>query len=491
MGVIKRQGIKNIFITYVGVIIGAVSAIFLQPAFLSLTEYGFVRNLYNFSFLLSIALPLGLPNIILRFFPHYKDYKDVKQYFLGFILLYLFVASLISLAVFFVFKNSIVDLYKADSSLFITYFLCVIPYALIISLNSCITSFSQAVYKSTVPSFLNDVVSRLLVVLITVLYFYKWISFDVFVLLTVVIYFFITIILLFYLSKFDLISFKLKTGIFKEIGIKNLIPYGLILCVISFTSYGLKSIDAIFLGMSSLSNVAVYSIAVFLALFIEVPLGSVERISHSKIAENYSRGNYDEINKIYSESVKYLLVFGGFIFLGINACSKFIFDFLQPEYSQGIVLVQILSFGCLVNVSTGVNNAILYYTNHFKIGAILLVFAFAVTIVLDVIFIPLYGMPAAAIVTAFVSIMYNALKFIIIYKTFGFQPYTRESLKTVLLISIGFCIVLFLPSFTHYPAVNILINGSVISVFYTASVYKLKVIPEIFDTIKAKFIKSS
>ncbi len=339
------------------------------------------------------------------------------------------------------------------------------------------------------PSFLNDVVSRLLVVLVTVLYFYEWISFDVFVWLTVLIYLFITIILLFYLSKFDLISFKIRTGIFNEIGLKKLIPYGLILCVISFTSYGLKSIDAIFLGMSSLSNVAVYSIAVFLALFIEVPLGSIERISHSKIAENYAKGNYAEIDKIYSESVKYLLIFGGFIFLGINACSKFIFDFLQPEYSQGIILVQILSFGCLINVSTGVNNAILYYTNHFKMGAVLLVFAFTITVILDIIFIPKYGMPAAALVTAFVSIMYNVLKFAMIYKIFGFQPYDAGSLKTLTLIVVGFCIVLFLPTFTHYPVVNILINGSIISVFYIACVYKLNLIPEIFETLKSRFVK--
>lgn len=490
MGVIKRQGIKNIFITYVGVIIGAVSAIFLQPAFLSLTEYGFVRNLYNFSFLLSIALPLGLPNIILRFFPHYKDHKDVKEHFVGFILLYLFIASLISFAVFFIFKNTIIDLYKADSSLFVTYFFCVVPYALIISLNSCITCFSQAAYKSTVPSFLNDVVSRLLVILVTVLYFYKWISFDVFVLFTVLIYLFITIILLFYLAKFDLVSFKITTSVFKKIGLKNLISYGLILCLISFTSYGLKSIDAIFLGLSSLSHVAVYSIAVFLAMFIEVPLGAIERISHSKISENFSKGNFTEIDKIYSESVKYLLIFGGFIFLGINACSKFIFDFLQPEYSQGIILVQILSFGCLVNVSTGVNNAILFYTNHFKTGAMLLVFSFVVMVVLDVIFIPRYGMPAAALVTAFISIIYNVLKFAMIYKLYGFQPYNSASLKTLLLIALGFCIVLFLPTFTHYSVVNIIINGAIISVFYIGCVYKLNLIPEIFESIKTRFVRS-
>ena len=61
MGVIKRQGIKNLFITYFGVIIGAISTLYIQPELLSIDELGFTRNLYNFSFLLSLFIPLGLP----------------------------------------------------------------------------------------------------------------------------------------------------------------------------------------------------------------------------------------------------------------------------------------------------------------------------------------------------------------------------------------------------------------------------------------------
>lgn len=489
MGVIKRQGIKNIFITYIGVIIGAVSAIFLQPAFLTSTELGFTRNLYNFSFLLSIALPLGLPNIILRYFPQYKEGNDIKKYFFGFILFYFLIASVVSLSVFFIFKTSIIELYKTDSELFISYFFCVIPYSLIIALNSSITCYSQAVYKSTVPSFLNDVLSRLLVVLITVLYYYKIISFDLYVLFFVLIYFLVTIILVIYLKQFDLISFKIKKSVFNQIDIKKVISYGLILCVISFTSYGLKSIDAIFLGISSLSNVAVYSTAVFLAMFVEVPLGSIERISHSKIADNFSKGNYSEMEKIYSESVKYLLIFGGFIFLGVNACSKYIFEFLPEEYSQSIHLVMILSLGSLVNVSTGVNNAILFYTNHFKMGGVLLVLAFALTIVLDMLFIPTYGMTAAAIITATVSVIYNLVKYLMIYKEFGFQPYNFKSLKIFVIILLGFVITLFLPSLSDITILNIIINGSIISSVYIYLIYRINVIPEIFESIKTKFIK--
>ena len=119
----------------------------------------------------------------------------------------------------------------------------------------------------------------------------------------------------------------------------------------------------------------------------------------------------------------------------------------------------ILSIGCLVNVSTGVNNAILFYTSHFKMGGILLVLAFTLTVVLDMLFIPSYGMTAAAIITATVSVVYNVAKFLMIYKEFGFQPYDIKSLKIVVIILLGFVIALLLPSLSNMTVLNIFING--------------------------------
>ena len=489
MGVIKRQGIKNVFITYLGVIVGAISTLYIQPELLSIDELGFTRNLYNFSFLLSLAIPLGLPSIILKFYPEFKQKETLKDYILGFILIYFFVASIITISLFFIFKQYILQLYTTESHLFITYFFCVIPLTLIIALNSCITSFSQAVYKSTVPSFLNDVFSRLIVVLITILYYYKLISFNQYVTIYVLIYFIVTIIQITYLSSYGLISFKLKFSFFKNIDLKKVVYYGFFLCIISFASFGLRSIDSIFLGFYSLSNVAIYTTAAFLAMFIEVPLGAIDRISQSKIAESFLKNHTDEVAKIYSESVKYLLVLGGFLFLGINACSKYVFEFLPPEYSSSLHLVLILSFGSLVNVATGINSSILFFSHHYKKGCLLLFSIFLLTVVLDMLFIPTYGLEGAAIITASVSVIFNLSKFLFIYYKFHFQPYTLNSLKIVSVIIVGFVIVWFMPTFTKYSILNIIINGGLISLFYITCIYKLNIIPEIFTMLKSKISK--
>ncbi len=489
MGVIKRQGIKNLFITYTGVLVGAISTLYIQPELLSIDELGFTRNLYNFSFLLSLAIPLGLPSIILKFYPEFKQQDGLKDYILSFILIYFLIASLLTVSLFFVFKNYILQLYTTESHLFTTYFFCVIPLSLIIALNSCISCLSQSANKSTVPSFLNDVFSRLIVVIITVLYYYQVISFNQYVAIYVLIYFVVTLILISYLYSYGLISFKIKLSIFKLFDLKKVINFGLFLCIISFASFGLRSIDSIFLGFYSLSNVAIYTTAAFLAMFIEVPLGSLDRISQANITDNFLKNNMEEVSKIYSESVKYLLVLGGFMFLGINACSKYLFEFLPPEYSSSLHLVLILSFGSLVNVSTGLNSSVLNYSKYYKKGCLLLLSIFILTVMLDIIFIPTYGLLGAAIITASVSIIFNVSKFLFIYYTFKFQPYTINSLKIVGVIVVGFIIVLFIPSFTEYSILNIIINGSIISAFYIGCIYKLNIVPELFTMIKSKISK--
>lgn len=490
MGVIKRQGIKNVFITYLGVIVGAISTLYVQPELLSIDEFGFTRNLYNFSFLLSLAIPLGLPGIIAKFYPGFKANASLKDYVLGFILTYFFVAGIITVSVFLLLKNYILDLYAPESHLFISYFLCVVPLSLIIALNSCMTSFSQAAYKSTVPSFLNDVFSRLVVVLITVLYSFEFISFNQYVIVYILIYFMVTVILVIYLSRFGLISFKIKFSFFKEVDLKKMMNFGFYICVISFASFGLRSIDSIFLGFYSLGNVAIYTTAAFLAMFIEVPLGSLERISQARVTESFSKNNPAEVGKIYSESVKYLLVIGGFLFLGIIACAKYLFGFLPVAYSGSIPVVLILSFSSLVNVSTGINSTILLFSDKYKTACFMLVSVFILMIILDVLFIPTYGLIGAAVITCAISVLFNVSKLLFIYYEFGFQPYNLNSLKITGLIAAGFFIAFFLPAFTTNAFANMVISGTVISSFYIGCVYKLKVIPEIFDAIKAKFVKS-
>ena len=222
-----------------------------------------------------------------------------------------------------------------------------------------------------------------------------------------------------------------------------------------------------------------------------MPLGALERISHTKIADSFAKNNLTEIEKIYKDSVKYLLLIGGFLFIGINTCTKYVYEIgkLPNSYHDCINVVYIVSIGALVNISTGVNSAIMFYSKHYVLGTVLLVITLVITILLNVFLIPLFGIYGAAIASVAASLIYNLVKFIFIYRKFKFQPYTSRSFIIFLIIVVCTIIGYFFPEISDNSLVNLFVKGSVVATIYIAATYYLKLAPEIFDAIKLKVFK--
>jgi O-antigen/teichoic acid export membrane protein len=491
VGVIKRQGIKNTIITYIGIIIGAVNIIFIQPKLLTEEELGLTRLLYDFAYLIGLAVPLGLPNIIVKYFPFFKDKENKHNGFAGFVLFIFFIGFTISAAVLLILKPTITSYYEKDAALFVNYFSFIIPFTFIVSAITITTAYCQALFKSTIPSFLNDICLRLGTVVITILYFNKIISLDQYVYFFIGLYAIELIFIVGYIVLIDKVSLKPNKTMFQKHSSKQMLRFGLLLCLASFASIALRKIDVIILGASDLKLVAVYTTAIFIASFIEVPLGALERISHTKIADSFAKNNLHEIEKVYKDSVKYLLLIGGFLFIGINTCTKYVYQIgdLPASYLNCINVVYIVSFGALINISTGINSAIMFYSKHYVLGTVLLVITLVITVLLNVFLIPVYGIYGAAIASVAASLIYNMVKFVFIYQKFKFQPYTSRSFFVLMIIVFCSVIGYVFPEVSQSPIINLLLKGSIVATLYIAAVFQLKLAPEIFNGIKERFFK--
>ncbi len=491
MGVIKQQGIRNTVITYIGVFIGVINLIFIQPKLLSPQELGLTRLLYDFAYFAGLAVPLGLPNIIVKFFPFFKDVEKKHHGFGGFVLLVFFIGFAISASVLLILKPSITDLYKEDAGLFVRYFNFIFPFMFIVSAITVTTAYCQSLFKSTVPSFLNDIFLRIGVTVVTILYFNRLVSLDVYVYLFIGLYAIELVLIMAYILLVDKISFKPNKELFRTHSPRAMLKFGLLLCLASFASIGIRKIDGFILGSSSLGLVAIYTTAVYISSFIEVPLGALERISHTKIADNFAKGNMTEIEKIYKDSVKYLLLIGGLLFIGINACIGYVYEIakLSGEYQSCLGVVYIVSLGSLINISTGINSALIFYSRYYILGTVLLVGTLVITVVLNLLLIPVYGIYGAAIASAIGSFIYNAMKFLFIYWKFKFQPYTLSSVYIAVLIVLCSLVSFFLPEMTSSPFINLVIKGGIVSGIYILTIYKLHIAPDLFQMISARFRK--
>jgi O-antigen/teichoic acid export membrane protein len=458
----KKKGIVNLAITYLGLILGALSLLIIQPKFLTKEEVGLLRLIFSFSSILATIIPFGAGNIIVKYFPTFKNSENGHHGFLGLTLLFPLLGYMLFSMLLVVFKQQIFNQYGKESHLFIEYFIYVFPLTFFLSITSCLNVYCYSLFKPTLPSFVNDLLIRVIFIILIILRYLKVISLNELVFYFTSTYLLQTFILFFYIFKIDTPKLFPSKSIIKKENLFPIIGYGLILSFASFSSLSLKYIDGIILAKYlPLSQLAIYSVAAFIPTIIEAPISVIEKMVNPKISELIHNNNYEELKKVYYRNTSNLLVIGCFIFLMITCNLDFLFYFI-PDYIQGKSIAIIISFSALFYMITGVNNAIIFNSDNYKKGTLLLVILLLTAVAINIILIPQYGLIGAALATAIASFLYNLSKYFFILYKYKLQPITGK------LIALTFgTLILFFSNyyFIDNITVNIFIKAVLISLF--------------------------
>lgn len=478
MGVIQRQGIKNTITTYLGIAIGFVSLIVIQPHFLTKEELGLTRILYSFSILIAMFVPLGIGNATTKYFPLFKNPEKKHHGYLAFMLLFPLAGFVLSAVVLLLLKNFIIAQYIKESPLFTDFFYYVFPLTFILALITCLNVYCYANYKSTIPAFLNDVVARLLVIGVITLYYLKWITLDQFIMCYVAMYGLQLLMLAAYILQFDKPVLRIDWQTFKEKNFLKLINYGLLLWFAGVASIGLKYLDSIMLGKYlPLAFVGVYTIAAFIPTVIEAPLTALEKIAASRIAFAWADNNKKEILEIYRKSSLYMMALGGLLFAGININIVNLLSFLPEGYQQGASVVFIISVGTLVNMATGANAPILFNSEKYKWGAYFLILLAAVSVVLQMLLIPMLGLNGAALATVTGYIVYNVYMTAVVWKFYSLHPFQKKMMLVLLTIAVSYGISFLLPSLEN-KIVDMIYRSAIVTAVYLLMIYRFKILEE-------------
>lgn len=478
MGIIQRQGIQNTIVTYLGILIGFVNIIVLQPIFLTPEEIGLTRILFSFSSLIAVFFPLGIGPITIKYFPLFRN-KENKHYgFLGFMLLFPIVGFVLSVIFLLLLRNFFIAQYINESKLFTEYFNYVMPLSFFLGLVSVFNLYCFSLFKTIFPSLLNDVIIRIFSMIVISVYFLKWITINDFIFLFVAVYGLQSIVLLLYIFKVDRPSIRIDFQYLKKMNPSEILGFGFLTSFTSLASLGLKYLDSILIGkFMPLAYVGIYSIAAFIPNIIEAPLNSLDKIANSKIAYAIALKRQNEVEEIYYKSCRYLLMIGGFLFLIININIGSLMLFLPKDYSNGIPVVLIISISTLFNLAGGSSTSIIFLSDSYKFGAFLLIFVAVMALIFNLIFIPLFGIEGAASATALSSIMYTLIKYFFILKYHKLQPYDRKTLLLAGLIVFCFIGNYFLPVLEN-PIADIIFRSGVITLVYMTGIYLFNIVPE-------------
>ena len=127
-----------------------------------------------------------------------------------------------------------------------------------------------------------------------------------------------------------------------------------------------------------------------------------------------------------------------------------VLSLLPPEYAVGKYIIFFIGLGNLVEMATGVNGIIIANSKYYKYDAFFMVALIGITIITNLIFIPIYGIIGSAIASAVTITTFNLARYLFLFFKFGMQPYDMQSLKVLLVSIVVFVLTGFIPYFDNF-----------------------------------------
>src|SRR5690554_6380933 len=220
----------------------------------------------------------------------------------------------------------------------------------------------------------------------------------------------------------------------------------------------------------AIENVAYYGVAIYIATVIGVPYRSMYQIVNPLTAKLLNEKNKKDLEILYKKSSLTLFIISGFIFLMIILNINELYKLINESYVDGLIVVFIIGLTKLVDSLLGNNNAILFNSDYYRMVLFLGVFLAVLTIILNMVFIPLYGINGAAFATFIAILIYNISTIIFVYNKFSILPFSVNTVKVVLLLLVSLGVFYFW-DFPFHPIINIGLKSLLMSLSYGSFVY--------------------
>lgn len=484
MGIVRNQAIKNSFFSYIGVALGYVNVIMLFPAFFTSEQFGLINLMTSVAFVYAQFSSIGLVNAITKYFPFFKNDDKKHNLFLSYVIILSVSGFAITTLLFFLLKPVVIKSYLDNSKLFVDYFVFLVPLSLFTLGYNVFEALTRVIFKTVLSTFVREVVIRLLTTLDILLFVFKIIDFEGFVYIFVGIYGLSALIILSQIisSKEYKFEFSVK-GLNREKFVE-LLKYGTYNLFSGAAMFVGQKIDIMMIGsMIGLSIVGAYSLYLYIATVIYVPMKALSKISVPVIANSWKENNIAQINDIYKRTSLIQIIFGVLLYVGVIINKHNLFMILKkPEYIQNFDIFYFVGLAILIDVAVGLNSEIIASSKYYRYDALFNLILLIVSVISNFIFIPILGGVGAAIAASISFFVFNFIKWLFLFLKYKMQP---VSFKQIFVIIIGFVCLLvnyFIPQVSNIY-VDIFFRSSIVSTVYLVILYFTKISSDLNDRV--------
>lgn len=492
MGIVQRQSLQVTVVYYFGAALGFVNKIVLLTNFFSKEEVGLTNLLPIVAVFYAQVAALGYGNVGIRFFPYFENRVKRHHGFLFWSTIFVTVGLLFVTLLFLLFKPVVVNYYGKESPLIAEYYIYLIPLAFSIVYFQLFDTYLRALMKTVVATMLNEVVSRMALTVCIGFFAFGWINFHQFVILYVlsnILLVLIMVVYVVYLKQFHILP--VQSPLIKRL-FKIIMVYGIYTILTSFGAGIIKYLDSIMVtGMLNLGQAGIYTTAALLPVLMSLPYRTLQRTTYPLVARYWKAKDMTSMDLLYRKTTIIAMVLGGFMFLALWVNIDSIFSFMPAEYLKGRYVFLFAALAYYIDMITGLNGIILISSKKYRYDLWFLALLVVLTVVMNLIFIPLWGITGAAIAAAASVIIYNLLRWAFVWYNFRMQPFNIQCFWILFITLLTYFISLFIPVFRN-RYLSILINSSIVSLFFGGLILIFKLSPDInqvaFSFTKWKFL---
>ncbi len=245
---------------------------------------------------------------------------------------------------------------------------------------------------------------------------------------------------------------------------KGILSMSATMLLTGFSMFLFAGADLWIVGMfTSTEAVGIYGIAVKLASLVFFSMLAFETIIPALISSIFVSGNKHELNRIVSESTRWILSLAFPISLILILEGKIILEHVYGmTFGSGYTVLVILSIGQLIKAGSGMVGILLQMTGEHKTYMKITVFWGGVNVALNIVLVPYFGIIGAALSTAFCMSMLNVVSVFTAFNRLSVLTLAK-GIKFDVLFAAAVAILYFLCSFSNFNlGYHFLLIGSLI-----------------------------
>ena len=402
MGVIAKQSIRGTIVTYLGIAVGIVTTFFVLTRFLTTEEVGLTRVLIDAAVLFVGLAQLGTNASIIRFYPYFREKNSEEDHgFFFWALVVPFIGFILFAIIYWVCEAPLAAWFGNKSPLFVEYYYFVLPLAFFMLYQTICESTCNVLMNIVLPRAVRELVVRVGLLAIYLLYAFHVLSIDGLVIGICVNYACAAIINLCYFFSLKRIQLRPDWSFLRahsDIVRKYLVYTGFLL-ISAVTTVLAPTLSSFFVtAKMGLDSTGIFAIATYMAVMVSVPNRSVAAIASPQLARAIKEQNREECSHLVSQVTRNMLLIGGFILLAMWVNIDLIFHILPngTTYASAKTVVLILGVSQLVLATFSICFSLLTYSRFYAFSLLLSLLLTVSALLLNNYLVPLYGMEGAA-----------------------------------------------------------------------------------------------